>query len=167
MERSRMIGSVDNFDGQQNLQEWIQMVNRAAEFAGWTDDATFKAAMFRLRGEAGEHAEQLKSEGKITSWPELQVALKDRFETAGKEQIDKMKPRQIINMGTWLLIIWMCLDTSNSLQEPGDGTEERERVIPGLHSGLLFQPRGPLLLATGTRLNDVATKEEEEARALP
>ena len=60
-----------------------------------------------------------------------------------------MKPRQIINMGTWLLIIWMCLDTSNSLQEPGDGTEERERVIPGLHSGLLFQPRGPLLLATG------------------
>ncbi|KAF0308653.1 hypothetical protein FJT64_020149 [Amphibalanus amphitrite] len=149
MERSRMIGSVDNFDGQQNLQEWIQMVNRAAEFAGWTDDATFKAAMFRLRGEAGEHAEQLKSEGKITSWPELQVALKDRFETAGKEQIDKMKPRQIINMGTWLLIIWMCLDTSNSLQEPGDGTEERERVIPGLHSGLLFQPRGPLLLATG------------------
>ncbi|KAF0308650.1 hypothetical protein FJT64_020146 [Amphibalanus amphitrite] len=178
MERSRMIGSVDNFDGQQNLQEWIQMVNRAAEFAGWTDDATFKAAMFRLRGEAGEHAEQLKSEGKITSWPELQVALKDRFETAGRssginssstrapkaqkpskngpKRIDKMKPRQIINMGTWLLIIWMCLDTSNSLQEPGDGTEERERVIPGLHSGLLNQT------------NDVATKEEEEeARALP
>ncbi|KAF0303212.1 hypothetical protein FJT64_024791 [Amphibalanus amphitrite] len=66
-----------------------------------------------------------------------------------------MKPRQIINMGTWLLIIWMCLDTSNSLQEPGDGTEERERVIPGLHSGLLNQ------------MNNVATKEEEEARALP
>ncbi|KAF0297820.1 hypothetical protein FJT64_020148 [Amphibalanus amphitrite] len=85
-----------------------------------------------------------------------------------------MKPRQIINMGTWLLIIWMCLDTSNSLQEPGDGTEERERVIPGLHSGLLFQPRGPLLLATGVwtavvrnQMNNVATKEEEEARALP
>ncbi|KAF0311952.1 hypothetical protein FJT64_017275 [Amphibalanus amphitrite] len=327
MERSRMIGSVDNFDGQQNLQEWIQMVNRAAEFAGWTDDATFKAAMFRLRGEAGEHAEQLKSEGKITSWPELQVALKDRFETAGKEQwhqfllntgtqgsktvqewaqtvrmlslralgsealgikeegeepmtaeqkliaetaqkearknlldfmrrtnfvrglrsnlrqmvwrrkcktfddavktaaeeeaveashreeevlscyvkgfpeptttglvekivaalemreeerkekkekgIDKMKPRQIINMGTWLLIIWMCLDTSNSLQEPGDGTEERERVIPGLHSGLLFQPKGPLLLATGVWTAVEADErrptkeEEEEARALP
>ncbi|KAF0303213.1 hypothetical protein FJT64_020147 [Amphibalanus amphitrite] len=96
MERSRMIGSVDNFDGQQNLQEWIQMVNRAAEFAGWTDDATFKAAMFRLRGEAGEHAEQLKSEGKITSWPELQVALKDRFETAGKEQWHQF----LLNTGT-------------------------------------------------------------------
>ena len=86
MERSRMIGSVDNFDGQQNLEEWIQMVGRAAEFAGWTEEATFKAAMFRLRGDAGEHAEQLKAEGKIKTWKELQMALKDRFETAGKEQ---------------------------------------------------------------------------------
>ena len=81
-----MIGSVDNFDGQQNLHEWIQMMGRAAEFAGWTEEATFKAAMFRLRGEAGEHAEQLKSEGKLKTWKELQEALKDRFETAGKEQ---------------------------------------------------------------------------------
>ena len=81
-----MIGSVDNFDGQQNLQEWIQMVERAAEFAGWTEEATFKAAMFRLRGEAGEHVEQLKSEGKLKTWKELQEALKDRFETAGREQ---------------------------------------------------------------------------------
>ena len=62
------------------------MVGRAAEFAGWTEEATFKAAMFRLRGEAGEHAEQLKSEGKLKTWKELQEALKDRFETAGKEQ---------------------------------------------------------------------------------
>ena len=72
-----MIGSVDNFDGQQNLEEWIQMVGRAAEFAGWTEEATFKAAMFRLRGDAGEHAEQLKAEGKIKTWKELQMALKD------------------------------------------------------------------------------------------
>ena len=87
MERGpRVIGSVDNFDGQQNLDEWIQMVGRAAEFAGWTEEATFKAAMFRLRGEAGEHAEQLKTEGKLKTWKELQEVLRDRFETAGKEQ---------------------------------------------------------------------------------
>ena len=91
-----MIGSVDNFDGTQNLQEWIQMVGRAAEFAGWTEEATFKAAMFRLRGEAGEHAEQLKAEGKIRSWKELQEALRDRFETAGKEQWHQY----LLNTGT-------------------------------------------------------------------
>ena len=65
MERYRIIGSVDNFDGQQNLEEWIQMVGRAADFAGWTEEQTFKAALFRLRGEAGEHVEQLRSEDKI------------------------------------------------------------------------------------------------------
>ena len=91
-----MIGSVDNFDGEQNLEEWIQMVGRAAEFAGWTEEATFKAAMFRLRGEAGEHAEQLKAEGKIKSWKELQKALKDRFETVGKEQWHQY----LLNTGT-------------------------------------------------------------------
>ena len=97
MERgARVIGSVDNFDGQQNLEEWIQMVGRAAEFAGWTEEATFKAAMFRLRGEAGEHAEQLKAEGKIKTWKELQEALKDRFETAGKEQWHQY----LLNTGT-------------------------------------------------------------------
>ena len=91
-----MIGSVDTFDGQQNLREWIQMVGRAAEFAGWSEEATFKAAMFRLRGEAGELAEQLKEEGKITTWKELQDALKDRFETAGKEQWHQY----LLNSGT-------------------------------------------------------------------
>ena len=91
-----MIGSVDNFDGTQNLEEWIQMVGRAAEFAGWSEENTFKAAMFRLRGEAGEHAEQLKSEGKLKTWKELQKALKERFETAGKEQWHQY----LLNTGT-------------------------------------------------------------------
>ena len=86
MERYRVIGSVDSYGGQQNLDEWIQMIGRAAEFAGWTADQTFKAAMFRLRGEAGEHVEQLRTEGKLKTWKELQDALRERFETAGKEQ---------------------------------------------------------------------------------
>ena len=86
MERYRVIGSVDNFDGQQDLDEWIQMIERAAEFAGWGADHSFKAALFRLRGEAGEYAEQLREEGKITSWKDLKEALKERFNTAGKEQ---------------------------------------------------------------------------------
>ena len=86
MERYRVIGSVDNFDGQQNLDEWIQMIERAAEFAGWTPEQSFKAALFRLRGEASEYAEQLRDEGKLTSWKGLKQALKERYENAGKEQ---------------------------------------------------------------------------------
>ena len=86
MERYRVIGSVDNFDGQQNLEEWIQMIERAAEFAGWGPEQSFKAALFRLRGEAGEYAEQLRDEGKLASWKDLKQALKERYENAGKEQ---------------------------------------------------------------------------------
>ena len=86
MDRFRVIGSVDNFDGEQSLDEWIQMVERAAEFAGWNEDQTYKAALFRLRGEAGEYAEQLRDEGKITTWKNLKEAMKERFNTAGKEQ---------------------------------------------------------------------------------
>ena len=86
MERYRVIGSVENFDGTQNLNEWIQMVERAAEFARWASDQIFKAALFKLRGEAGEYAEQLRDEGKIQTWKELKDALKERFNTAGKEQ---------------------------------------------------------------------------------
>ena len=29
---------------------------------GWSEDNTFKAALFRLRGEASEHIEQLRNE---------------------------------------------------------------------------------------------------------
>ena len=86
MERYRVIGSVDNFDGQQDLDDWIQMVERAAEFAAWTPEQSFKAAMFRLRGEAGEFAEQLRDDGKLSNWKELKTALKERFNTVGKEQ---------------------------------------------------------------------------------
>ena len=96
MERYRIIGSVDNFDGQQNLEEWIQMVGRAADFAGWTEEQTFKAALFRLRGEAGEHVEQLRSEDKIKTWKELQDVLKERFQTTGKEQWHQY----LLNTGT-------------------------------------------------------------------
>ena len=42
------------------------MVERAAKFAGgWTDDHAFKAALFRLRGEASEHIEQLVRKTKL------------------------------------------------------------------------------------------------------
>ncbi|XP_043212890.1 uncharacterized protein LOC122376994 [Amphibalanus amphitrite] len=96
MERYRVLGSVDSYDGQQNLDEWIQMLTRAAEFAGWNEEQTFKAAMFRLRGEAGEHAEQLRDEGKINTWKELQTVLKERFITSGKEQWHQY----LLNTGT-------------------------------------------------------------------
>ena len=96
MERYRVLGSVDSYDGQQNLDEWIQMVTRAADFAGWNEEQTFKAAMFRLRGEAGEHAEQLREEGKINTWKELQAVLKERFVTSGKEQWHQY----LLNTGT-------------------------------------------------------------------
>ena len=80
-----MIGSVDLFDGQQNLEEWLLMMDWASEFAGWTPDQVYKAALFRLRGEAGEYAEQLWNEGKIKTREELKKALKERYNTAGKE----------------------------------------------------------------------------------
>ena len=96
MERYRIIGSVDNFDGEQNLEEWIQMVGRATDFAGWTEEQTFKAALFRLRGETGEHVEQLRSEEKIKTWKELQDVLKERFQTTGKEQWHQY----LLNTGT-------------------------------------------------------------------
>ena len=123
-----MIGSVDNFDGQQNLQEWIQMVGRAAEFAGWTEEATFKAAMFRLRGEAGEHAEQLKAEGKIKTWKELQDALRERFETAGKEQWHQY----LLNTGTQgSKTVQEWAQTVRKLSLRALGSEERDVKYEG------------------------------------
>ena len=71
-------------------------MGRAAEFASWKEENACKAAMFRLRGEASELAEQLKDEGKIKTWNELQEALKDQFETAGKEQWHEF----LLNTGT-------------------------------------------------------------------
>ena len=62
------------------------MIEKAAEFAGWTPEQSFKAALFRLRGEAGEYAEQLRDEGKLSSWKELKQALKERYENARKAQ---------------------------------------------------------------------------------
>ena len=36
MDKLRMVGNIDTYDGQQNLEEWTRMVERAATFAGWT-----------------------------------------------------------------------------------------------------------------------------------
>ena len=59
-------GNIDPYDWHQNQGEWIRMVERAAKFAGgWTDDHAFKAALFRLRGEASEHIEQLVRKTKL------------------------------------------------------------------------------------------------------
>ena len=81
-----MVGNIDTYDGQQNLEEWIRMVERTAAFAGWNADNTFKAALFRLRGGASEHIEQLHTEGHITSWEDTKKALKARYETSDREQ---------------------------------------------------------------------------------
>lgn len=91
-----MVGNIDTYDGQQNLEEWARMVERTAEFTGWSADNTFKAALFRLRGEASEHIEQLKTEGQIKTWEDTKRALKARFETSGKEQLYQ----HLLNTGT-------------------------------------------------------------------
>lgn len=91
-----MVGNIDTYDGQQNLEEWTRMVERTATFAGWTEDNKFKAALFRLRGEASEHIEQLRSEGQINTWEETKKALKARFEPKGKEQLYQ----HLLNTGT-------------------------------------------------------------------
>ena len=91
-----MVGNIDSFDGQQNLEEWIRMVERTAAFTGWSEDNTFKAALFRLRGEASEHIEQLRDEGHITSWEDTKRALRARYETSGREQFYQ----HLINTGT-------------------------------------------------------------------
>ena len=96
MDKLRMVGNIDTYDGQQNLEEWIRMVEKTAAFTGWNDDNTFKAAVFRLRGEASEHIEQLKTEGQINSWEDTKRALKARFETSGKEQLYQ----HLLNTGT-------------------------------------------------------------------
>ena len=47
-------------------------------------------------------------------------------------------------------MLWIGLMTFGALQAQDNGPQERDAgVIPGLHSGLLFQPRGSLILATG------------------
>lgn len=91
-----MVGNIDSFDGQQNLEEWIRMVERTAAFTGWSEDNTFKAALFRLRGEASEHIEQLRAEGHITSWEDTKRALRSRYETSGREQFYQ----HLLNTGT-------------------------------------------------------------------
>ena len=61
------------------------MVERTATFSGWNPDQTLKAALFRLRGEAGELIDQLTAEKKINNWEDVQRSLKERFQGEGKE----------------------------------------------------------------------------------
>ena len=91
-----MVGNIDIYDGQQNLEEWIRMVERTAVFSGWTDDHTYKAALFRLRGEASEHIEQLCAEKQVSNWEQTKKALKNRFQTKGREQLYQ----HLLNTGT-------------------------------------------------------------------
>ena len=65
MDKLRMVGNIDIDDFQQSLKQRTQIVGRTAIFAGWTEDNKSKAALFRLRGEASDHIEQLRSEGQI------------------------------------------------------------------------------------------------------
>lgn len=123
-----MVGNIDPFDGQQNLEEWIRMVDRTAAFTGWTEDNKFKAALFRLRGEASEHIEQLRDEGHVNSWEDTKNALKARFETSGKEQLYQ----HLINTGTqgsktvqeWAQVVRKL--SLKALGENGIKTEEAE-----------------------------------------
>ena len=48
MEHYREIRSADNFNVQQDLTELIEMIERAAKFAGESQEQIFEAALFRL-----------------------------------------------------------------------------------------------------------------------
>ena len=65
MDKLRMVYNIDIYDGQQSLKERTQIVGRTVIVAGWTEDNKSKAALFRLRGQASEHIEQLSSDGQI------------------------------------------------------------------------------------------------------
>lgn len=77
-----MMSVVDTFDGTQNVQEWINIMEKASAVAEWKPDSIFKTALFRLRGEAGEFIDQLKAEGKVNNWEDIKKALKERYQAA-------------------------------------------------------------------------------------
>ena len=60
----------------------------------------------------------------------------------------------------WLYVIGFHAATAQVKELP----EENEEVIPGLHSGLLFQPRGLLTLATGVWTAVVRFKHDDVRR---
>ena len=60
----------------------------------------------------------------------------------------------------WLYVIGFHAATAQVRELP----EENEEVIPGLHSGLLFQPRGLLTLATGVWTAVVRFKHDDVRR---
>ena len=122
-----MVGNIDTYDGQQNLEEWIRMVERTAAFAGWNADNTFKAALFRLRGGASEHIEQLHTEGHITSWEDTKKALKARYETSDREQLYQ----HLLNTGTQgdkTVQEWAQVVRKLSLRAIGAGGLKTDRV---------------------------------------
>ena len=140
-----MVGNIDTYDGEQNLEEWIRMVERTAAFTGWNEDNTFKAALFRLRGEASEHIEQLREEGQVNDWADTKRALKRRFETSGKEQLYQ----HLLNTGTqgaktvqeWAQVVrklsLRALGASGvkSEREPAAGDEEHAEEGQGEATG--------------------------------
>ena len=78
--------AVDEFDGTQNVIEWVRELERASDFANWGEPTMLKVALIRLKGEASEFVSHLQEEGKVATWPELRAALKERYQTTRREQ---------------------------------------------------------------------------------
>lgn len=78
--------AVDEFDGTQNVNEWIRELERANDFANWGRPTLLKVALIRLKGEASEFVSHLQEEGKAKDWEELKTALQDRYQTTRREQ---------------------------------------------------------------------------------
>ena len=78
--------AVDEFDGTQNVDDWIRELERADDFANWGKSTLLKVALIRLKGEASEFVSHLQEEGKAKNWEELKTALQDRYQTTRREQ---------------------------------------------------------------------------------
>ena len=81
-----MFHTVDEFDGSQNIIEWIRELERASDFAEWDERTLLKVVLIRLKGEASEFVSHLQEEGKAKTWENLKTALKDRYQTTRREQ---------------------------------------------------------------------------------
>ena len=81
-----MFHAVDEFDGSQNVTEWIRELERASDFASWGPSTLQKVALIRLKGEASEFVSHLQEEGKAKTWSELKAALEERYRATPREQ---------------------------------------------------------------------------------
>ena len=59
------------------------------------------------------------------------------------------------------LVVWLGLMAVGAPQTKTEEQERSEDVVPGLHSGLLFRPKGTLLLATGSWTAVVRFRHDE------